>query len=528
MNLKKIALFIILFAPFLSQAQSPSATNSDFECGVDEQTALLVKQRLMANRQAFTRQEVESLTTSRAITYIPLTITNVAGDTNGLGKTSERIILGFVCGLNAIYADQNVQFFIHGTIRNQISSHIYNNAGTTTARAEMMSYRVAGTLNLIIGASASNPRASWYDGGGDFIFLLKQMLTAEAKTEAHEIGHFFTLPHTFYGWENRDVEATYSGQNVPDTVRAGWYAFVPERVARTGIQANCQTAADGFCDTEADYYSSRTNCPYNPTIKDPYGNSLNPDESNIMSYANDACINNFSTEQKAAIAIDIASRNWATNMPTNTSDVTGIPSAVSPLHNGQLGSIIDNTVRLEWTPVTGATMYYLEVFATKIPGFWFPNTNSPIYKGIVYTGNPYFDLSTANLVAGNRYAWRVKALNSTSTCASISVYSKFEAVASGTTGIKDLPIEKQMTFTVHSNPITTSFIPLTVYSAEEVIGSIRVYGMDGREALSLTKQAISEGESIIQLPANELSNGMYVAVLITNRGQLQQKIIIQR
>ena len=52
--------------------------------------------------------------------------------------------------------------------------------------------------------------------------------------------------------------------------------------------------------------------------------------------------------------------------------------------------------------------------------------------------------------------------------------------------------------------------------------------MDGREALSLTKQNIPQGESLLQLPAEDLSNGMYVAVLFTDRGQLQQKLIIQR
>ncbi|BDS12594.1 zinc-dependent metalloprotease [Aureispira anguillae] len=521
MNLKKLVLLVTLLTPFLSKAQIPTIpTNNDFKCGINPQTAALIEQRLMDNRQLFTRQEVQDLTSKRSITYIPLTITNVA-DTSGIGRTSEQTILGFLCGLNAIYADQNVQFFIHGTIRNRESTYIYNNAGTPTARGHMLTYRVPNTLNLIIGSSINNPVASWYDGFGDFVFLLKQMLTSEAKTEAHEIGHFFTLPHTFYGWENKDVEALYGGQNVPQ------FSWI-ERADRTGPLANCHTTADKFCDTPADYYSDRKNCPYIPTVSDPNGNAIDPDESNIMSYAFDACVTNFSTEQKNAIAMDIASRTWVTNTPTNTATVTGIPTAVSPLNNGQLGDINNSTVRLEWTPVTGATMYYLEVYTMQFFGLWVPNTNSPIHQGIIYSANPYFDLPTDDLVVGSRYAWRVKALNSVSTCATVSSYSAFEAVTSVATNLKDLPIEKQMTFTVNSNPITTSFIPLSIYSAEEVIGSIRIYGMDGRIALDLTKQLINEGESLVQLPADGLANGMYIAVLFTERGQLQQKIILQR
>lgn len=526
MNLKKLALFVTLLIPFFLNAQTPNTSPNDaFKCGISEQAAALIKQRLMANRQLFTRQEVEDLVTKRATTYIPVTIHNVAGNSNGLGKTSEQAILGFLCGLNALYADQDVQFFMYGPIRNRVSNFIYNNAGTSTSRNQMLSYRVTNTLNLIIGASVNNPRASWYDPSGDFVFLLQQMLTSAAVTEAHEIGHFFTLPHTFYGWEGQDVLALYPSGQIPPPCSSSPNA--PERVARTGAGANCAIAGDGFCDTPADYFSSRLNCPF-PAFSDCAGDPLNPDESNMMSYAFDACINSFSQEQKTAIAIDIAARSWVSNTPPTTTDVTGVAAPVSPLNGAQLGDINDPTVLLEWSPVTGATRYYLEVYGTNFPGLWLPNTNDPIYKGVINSSTPQFNLSTANLVAGSRYVWRVKAFNELSTCAGFSTYANFEATSGVTTAIKDLPIEKQMSFSANSNPITTSSITFSVYSAEDVIGSIKIYSIDGREALSLTKQQINTGDSMIQLPAEHLENGLYVAVLITERGQLQQKIIVQR
>lgn len=529
MSLKKLALFVTLFVPFLLNAQVTTPSPNDaFKCGISEQAAALIKQRLMSNRQLFTRQEVSDLMTNRVTTYVPVTIHNVAANSSGLGKTSEQTILAFLCGLNAIYADQDVQFFMHGPIRNRVSNNIYTNAGTSTSRNQMLSYRVANTLNLIIGASTSNPTASWYDPSGDFVFLLQQMLTSAAKTEAHEIGHFFTLPHTFYGWESNTVNTTYPSGILPScTISGGWFGHTPERVARTGPRANCQTAADGFCDTPADYFSDRLNCPF-PAFADCDSVPLNPDESNIMSYAYDACVNTFSTEQETAIAMDIASRTWVTNTPPTTTEVTGMAAPVSPLSGAQLGDINNATVMLEWTPVTGATMYYLEVYGTQFPGLWLPNTNDPIYKGIVYSSTPRFNLSTANLVAGSRYAWRIKAFNSLSTCGPFFAYANFEATTGVTTGIKDLPIEKQMSFSANSNPITTSTITFSVYSAEDVVGSIRIYGIDGREVLNLTKQELNAGDSMIQLPADRLENGVYVAVLITERGQLQQKIIIQR
>ena len=191
-----------------------------------------------------------------------------------------------------------------------------------------------------------------------------------------------------------------------------------------------------------------------------------------------------------------------------------------------LGSISNPTVLLDWSDVPGATWYYLEVYGTNVPPLWVANLNDPKFKGIITTGSSY-NLSTAGLTAGAFYAWRVKALNQYSTCATISGYSKFQATTT-VTAIKDLPIEQQMTLKVNNNPISSSDIPLTVHSAEEVIGSIRIYAMDGRELATLTKQTFNKGQSLVQIPAQNMANGTYLAVLTTDRGNLQQKFVIQR
>ena len=55
MNLKKTVLFL-MFA-FLS---SVTLQAQQFNCGVDAAAGAIIKQRLMANRQSFTKQEVSS------------------------------------------------------------------------------------------------------------------------------------------------------------------------------------------------------------------------------------------------------------------------------------------------------------------------------------------------------------------------------------------------------------------------------------------------------------------------------------
>ena len=84
-----------------------------------------------------------------------------------------------------------------------------------------------------------------------------------ARTFAHEMGHFFSLKHTFEG----------SGAELVDG-------------------SNCDTAGDGICDTPADPYVAGqplanyvdAECNFINTQTDANGDYYNPDLGNIMSY----------------------------------------------------------------------------------------------------------------------------------------------------------------------------------------------------------------------------------------------------
>lgn len=84
-----------------------------------------------------------------------------------------------------------------------------------------------------------------------------------AGTLAHEMGHFFGLPHTFEG----------NGAELVDG-------------------SNCDTAGDGICDTPADPYVPgdpkeqyvNGDCVFISTKTDANGEYYNPDLGNIMSY----------------------------------------------------------------------------------------------------------------------------------------------------------------------------------------------------------------------------------------------------
>jgi hypothetical protein len=108
------------------------------------------------------------------------------------------------------------------------------------------------------------------------------------KNWAHEIGHFFGLPHTFIGGSSRQyVHHPAQPLNHP--------------VSINGVTFTCHQTGDGFCDTPADpgQCSFGSNCQFLSCINapfDPLGLPYNPDPTLLMSYYT-SCSNRFSLEQ---------------------------------------------------------------------------------------------------------------------------------------------------------------------------------------------------------------------------------------
>lgn len=85
-------------------------------------------------------------------------------------------------------------------------------------------------------------------------------------TVGHEMGHYFSLPHTFEG----------NGEELADG-------------------SNCKTAGDGVCDTPADPYNEtnpeayHSGCTFIYALKDAHGDYYDPHMGNIMSYYGCGC-----------------------------------------------------------------------------------------------------------------------------------------------------------------------------------------------------------------------------------------------
>ncbi|MCP4442230.1 MAG: T9SS type A sorting domain-containing protein [Aureispira sp.] len=517
-------------------------------CGTSYADQQLIMQRLLENRKNIKQVDINAMQASRAITYLPLSIHNIA-DLNGNGYIPVEDIYVMLCNLNNNYADQDVQFFIYDTIHYRQDYHIHDNHWSLTSTIKMSgTYKIPNTINMYITTSPNaNKATSYYSPSGDFIAMYKPQFyyPGPSITQTHEIGHYLTLPHTFVGWENTDAEGLYGGGNVPTTVNGK----PVEYVARTGAGANCSTAADKFCDTPADYYSQTgtfvNGCTNNLTAKDPSGASLDPDENNYMSYYSSTCVNLFSTEQKGAMAADILSRSgafssypnwtgWASQTPNSTVKVseTGLtytyPINLSTISVPASGS---GTTTLDWAPITGATMYIVELYPATSNGVY--AGSGPIWKGMVKNAdavniaNTYF---TDQFIGYNwtKFAWRVRPLNDYWTCTNYAPYTYFDvSLGTGTIDIEK-ETSKIMDVQVNPNPVVGNNTTVTIISGEGIEGTVQLYSIHGQLLAAQPNQYLEKGETKIEINLNDINAGTYVVVVQTAKGAVHKKLIIQK
>ena len=288
-----------------------------------------------------------------------------------------------ICQLNSRYAPTGFFFYLKWPIQyiNNTSYYIQDyNAGENMMNAN----NVAGSVNAyFVQDPAGN--CGYYTYSGDAVSIGKSCAGSGSTTLTHELGHFFSLPHTFSGWENG---------NTPSN---------PERVRRSGSGSNCNSAGDGFCDTDADFVSSRWSCPYTVPKTDANGDLYHIDSSLYMSYSLDACQSRFSNQQMARMQNNL---HTAGNRAAINTAVA--PQAFSAMSNPVV--FYPTTIqyadaqKIAWHKVPGAE-YYLVTIAVQ----------NGIQKQISFTADTILSL-TFSPVDGVSYTTEVSPVNAMNTC----------------------------------------------------------------------------------------------------------------
>jgi len=132
-------------------------------------------------------------------------------------------------------------------------------------------YEVHNMINVyIVGSIVPAPEAGFASSGADYMVLTHSCVT-DGKCWSHEMGHFFSLAHTF------DV--------------SGGAELVNE--------SNCATAGDQLCDTPADINPAPVSntCQWTGSNVDANGDYYTPIIGNIMSYHPAPCKTPFTVGQ---------------------------------------------------------------------------------------------------------------------------------------------------------------------------------------------------------------------------------------
>lgn len=443
-----------------------------------------------------------------AVTYIPVRFFLVA-KSDGTGRASERAGLQAICLLNQNYEDQNMQFYIK-EFKYINSTSIYSDPTSFSGSNAIANQMIYNAINIFIVHEMSEEGVLAYyqpdagPNGNDWVVALEGY-TGQDLVVTHEVGHFFSLNHTFYGWESTGgwdpvINGNPVGSISPDGVPN-------ERVN----MSNCTTAGDQICDTPADYMFPNNNCAYTQNAKDPNGQLLSPDIHNFMNYVYGCSEYHFTDQQKEEIQNSLFSnsRNYIRpNYTPNLAEVNGSPTIISPQQSELIATY--NAVPLEWTAVPGADKYLIEL-----------TTSGQEVKRILSNTN---SITLTDLTPSKSYLWKVLAFNEYSTCGS---YSGQKIFKTGDQLSDTSTVPNVSAWNIGPNPVRsgTPFF-INMETTEAVKASVAIHAMTGQIVKEVAENDFKAGESSVEIPTDGLSAGIYLVTLRTEKSFQTQRLSI--
>ncbi len=394
MNQLKFSLAVLLLAAFsfsLSAQEQPLAEQG---CGISIKSDWLTK---------YQAGDIPRAEKSLVTEYIPMRLV-IVGETDGSGYVDPLKVLKTFQVLNEDFANSNIQFYLT-SIDYLNKTSLYNHSTTSTGSNLAFRENQPNVINTYIVGTAGGA-CGYATPRTNYLIMDKDCMGTIDRTWSHEMGHVFTLAHTFYGWEGvgeiSNIELT---ERAPNTVRYRGEDIPVERVD----SSNCATAADGFCDTSPDYLMERWACTfdgiYRDSLTDPDSTRFAVNAGNIMSYVSDNCLgeDGFSDEQEMAMITNLAARN---DFRSNTSGAGAVAAngedmnLLLPENNATLEN--SDYVELHWNAVPNADFYIVQINTST-------NFNGGVFNTYTTTDTTY--TIEEDLTPNRRYFWRVRPVN---------------------------------------------------------------------------------------------------------------------
>ncbi len=495
--MKALSIFLLLFCgftPLIAQTHFCCTSSSDQEQGLE---------RLKRNRQNILARNRDELV------YIPIKFHLIANDA-GQGRLTYEEVMVLLCQLNAYFEPAEMQFYIDFPFNLIDNSILYDDPVSDTGQSLIPDHLVDDAINVFIGRGLLlPPYGSFYAVEADYIFVSNDASDGEAP--AHEMGHFFSLAHTFRGWDFEDIITTTNYQVPPDVPSE----FQP---AELMDQSNCLETADLLCDTPPDYYFAASplqdDCEeWSGNTFDPNGDVVDPMENNLMSFFSNCTEYVFTEDQNTAMRLDYDSpeRAYLQTGYTPAEQIVAMPpNLLLPVNEAT--NLPPESVTLSWEALPGVDYYLLEIDEFSI----FLDPISYVVNGT--------SIVVTDLAAEQEYHWRVLPLPEYQTCD--LDYSPSQEFTMGlATGIN--PIEAALAFTVQPNPLLTGQgLQFRLIAPSAQVLTARLYSSTG-EVLAIWKDLrLLPGPQIIEWPV-ALNSGMYFLQLANQDGHYTQKLVVQ-
>ena len=435
------------------------------------------------------------------VIYIPIQVHILRSD-GGNGGYNLVSLKESLCTLNSDFEKTGMQFYFENEV-NYIDNSKWDSHPKFEAGIEMM--KANNFKNVINCYIVTDPAGNcgYFAYEGDAVALSKTCLGKSSHTWAHELGHYFSLPHTFFGWEG-----TPYNYNKPTIEYQGQVWRTIENVSRN----NCPMEADGFCDTPPDYISNRWSCNENSQStsvqRDINDEEFQSDGSLFMSYANDACMNRFASDQSKAM-LDYL-RSTRSNLLRPTSNFLKInefnQDSFFPLDSSSISS---RDVIFSWDNANGADSYLFQLSRTAA------------FSLLVYnirTENNFVKLDS--IASGKNFFWRVIPMNKFDFCAqnSKSFYFNTNVLSSSDEIIESEEIR------IYPNPVRQNQTLFLVSSNPSSPLEFSLFNSVGKKVKIISTGI--QNEDITTINLQELNAGIYFLRLKNGNSEIIKKIII--
>lgn len=468
--------------------------------------------RLKANKKALDNNLNPR---SKMTLYVPVKFHLVA-DFEGKGRIDPVDVIQELCHLNEEYAETDLVFYIDNGFNQLDHDAVYDNPTSGGAVAKMILEsrdQGSGALNVFItqnanrGSGNNGTTLGYYSPSNDYVVVRKSQIGKETSTLSHEMGHYFSLSHTHYGWDEdpwmeniHGLKVTRANHNVAGNI-------VPVELVD---QSNCEEAADLICDTPPDYNFGLTwnsNCTkFNIEVRDRNNDLVEPSQENAMSYFL-GCETKTYTPQQAAIMREDFNGEFRDHIRRDYVPSSGMLADVE-IETPSFNETVEHfdKVELTWTFVENAQEYLIVLTSGSEQQIYTTDETSLILD---------------NLQPNKNYNWSIVPINETGGCS--NPQSSLFRTNDVSSPVVDPDFATQIN--LYPNPVSgDDKIKMTFTSNIRTISQVEISDVNGKLVYSQAEQVI-QGSNAIEVELPNLTSGIYIIHVKTPLGIISRSLL---